>query len=164
MRLEELNKNAVKNFDKLYEIISSKDLDTLFSDPEVIKKGLGITDANIDELTNESYHYCKHSEWDKAIECIAYLILLDPTQYFNYLRLGSILLQQKKWDEAISTLEMAAFLNPSDPKSYLYIGSCLLEKNDREKAKEAFDLCIKHADSSESKDVKMLAIEAKKQC
>lgn len=161
MRFEDIHKNITTIANKLAETLNSKSLDELFSDPAVFKKGLEMTDADVKEMIDESNFYYKHSEWDKAIECILFLIILNPLDSFHYLKLGSILLQQKRWNDAISVFEMASLLNPSDPRPYLYMGSCYIELNDKENAKEAFDNCILQADNIQDKDVKKLAVEAK---
>lgn len=163
MRLNEWDNKAeelVENFDKA---LTTKGVDNLFSVPEPIKALAGITPADMDELNYECDFYCQHQEWAKAIDCLSYMILVEPLRFIHYLRLGVVIMHMQKLEQAIAVLQMSCIINPTDPRPHLYLGNCLLQLNKQEEAKAEFDDCVelaKFSNIDDRQEVENLALEA----
>jgi tetratricopeptide (TPR) repeat protein len=167
MNAEELDQKADEMGIKLIQALEEKGAENFLSEPDAIKKALGITDDDIKALEHESYFYCEHKEWAKAVKVLGYLILFSSQNTLYHMRLGAVLMQLGNFEDAIKIFSVASALRPDDPKPSLYIGNCLLELNDVENAMKSFDNCIELASNSpyvdkENEEIKALALEAKK--
>jgi tetratricopeptide (TPR) repeat protein len=166
MRVAELDQKADEMGMKLIEFLETKGAEAFLSEPDALKKVLGITDEDIKELEHESYSYCEHKEWANAVKVLGYLMLFSPQNTLYHLRLGTVLMQLGNFEDAIKIFSVASSLRPHDPSPLLYIGNCFLKLNDDENAIKAFDDCIEIATKSpfldkDNEEIQALALEGK---
>ena len=161
MHLTDVNHKMESMIETLMKALEKESISKFFKHNDAIKKHLKLKKHDIDELIEESYHFCKHKEWDKCKEALAYLIFFEPTRQIHYLRLGALLLQLNEFENALQIFEMASALNPHDPRPILYAADCFLELNRLEEAKTAFLCCIELSHNKpEYNDMYDLALQA----
>ena len=161
MLLSDLNIRFNNIMNSLMGSLQKEGIAGLFNSPNCMKEHLNITEQDIYELNNESVIYCQHNDWKLAAECLVWLTFLEPLNPSHFLRLGSVLLQNKQYPQALSYLTAGSLLDEENPEFFLYIGSCYLELGEKQKAKDAFTACVQLSENnSEHKKFFLLATQA----
>ncbi|MES2198599.1 MAG: tetratricopeptide repeat protein [Chlamydiota bacterium] len=138
-----------------------EEIEDFFNSPSCVKEHLNLTELDVKELSEESILYCKHGNWEKALESLGWLTFLDPSNAFHFLRLGSILLRIEQYAEALRILKVGSALDSDNPEFFLYMGSCYLGLGEKEQAKESFQTTLwLSKNNPDHKEIFLLAEEA----
>lgn len=96
------------------------------------------------EYYNQAIHAERRGELEQAEQALRKAIALDPADYLNHVKLGSVLNQQGKPNEAINYYQKALSLNPQDVMILYSLGSIYEQLGMYAQAEEAYALTLQN--------------------
>ncbi len=90
--------------------------------------------ATADEHVTLGNSLVEFGKFDRAMECYARAIRLNPKLATAYHNLGEMLVGQKRWDEAIANYRQAIAIDPNSFESYHSLGKTWAERGELDRA------------------------------
>lgn len=97
---------------------------------------LGWKELQLNDLRFTAYIFLKEGQYETARRFFEGLVLLDPTNAYDWRTLGAIYLLMNNFDKAIETLNKAIEIDPQNGGAQLNLAKAYIYKGEREKGLE----------------------------